>query len=442
RTTFKLNPWKDGDTPLTMSDLNVLSGGQLKFDVRILTCSVTVGRLGEFAPDLVYQNLSFHPEHANSILKLFAAAPNDKATALVPLVMDTALTNGAHIAYTLLSLDSITSSPAEPILEKLNDPAASDADRTGRILLAGGSDGERPLSEAYRGDEGTTDGMPTGFKALEALEDISIVAAPGSTFDYEDATYKPEAAQIQRLLIAHAEQMRYRIAVLDSADNHLPSQVRAYRAELSSSHAALYYPWIKVLDPVTRQPIYLPPSGFVAGIYARNDVNIGVHKAPANEVVRSAIGFSIMINKAQHDVLNPEGINCFRYFEGGGLRLWGARTISSDPEWKYVNLRRYFAYLERSIDKGTQWVVFMNNNESLWAKVRSTVESFLFNEWKSERLMGTKPEEAYFVKCDRSTMTQNDLDNGRLICLIGVSAIRPAEFVIFRIGQWTAGAKS
>ena len=140
--------------------------------------------------------------------------------------------------------------------------------------------------------------------------------------------------------------------------------------------------------------------------------------------------------------LNPEGINAFRFFEGRGFRLWGARTVSSDPEWKYVNLRRYFAYLERSIDKGTQWAVFEPNGEQLWANVRRTIEEFLLNEWQSGALLGDKPEKSYFVRCDRSTMTQNDLDNGRLICLIGVAPLRPAEFVIFRIGQWTADRKS
>jgi phage tail sheath protein FI len=176
----------------------------------------------------------------------------------------------------------------------------------------------------------------------------------------------------------------------------------------------------------------------VAGIYARNDAEKAVFKAPANEVVRGAIGFELLLNKAQQDILNPEGVNCFRFFEGRGFRLWGARTISSDPEWKYISVRRYFAYLERSIDKGTQFVVFENNSESLWAIVTRTVEDFLFNEWRSGALLGTKPEEAFFVRCDRSTMTQNDLDNGRLICLIGVAVVKPAEFVIFRIGQWTA----
>jgi hypothetical protein len=198
---------------------------------------------------------------------------------------------------------------------------------------------------------------------------------------------------------------------------------------------------VRVLDPVTRSEIVLPPSGFVTGIYARNDIERAVYKAPANEVVRGALGFESMLNKAQQEVLNPEGINCFRFFEGRGYRLWGARTISSDPEWKYVNLRRYFAYLEHSIDKHTQWAVFEPNGELLWANVRRTVEDFLLNEWQNGALLGEKPEKAFFVKCDRSTMGQNDLDNGRLVCLIGVAPLRPAEFVIFRIGQWTGDRK-
>ena len=217
--------------------------------------------------------------------------------------------------------------------------------------------------------------------------------------------------------------------------------MRAFRALYDSSHAAFYYPWVRVMDPLTGQENVYPRSGFVAGIYARNDVERAVYKAPANEVVRLALGFETMVTKGQQEVLNPEGVNCFRFFEGRGMRLWGARTMSSDPEWKYVNVRRYFCYLERSIDRGTQWAVFEPNGERLWANVRRTVEDFLLNEWQNGALLGDKPERAYFVKCDRSTMTQNDLDNGRLVCLVGVAALKPAEFVIFRIGQWTADRK-
>jgi phage tail sheath protein FI len=180
----------------------------------------------------------------------------------------------------------------------------------------------------------------------------------------------------------------------------------------------------------------------MAGIFARNDNENGVHKAPANEVLRGAIGLEALINKGQQDVLNPLGINCLRFFENRGNRVWGARTISSDPEWKYLNIRRYFAYLERSIEVSTQWAVFEPNGLELWANVRRAVSDFLFNEWKSDRLAGSKPVEAFFVECDRRTMTQNDLDNGRMICLIGVAPLYPAEFVIFRIGQWTGDRRA
>jgi phage tail sheath protein FI len=178
----------------------------------------------------------------------------------------------------------------------------------------------------------------------------------------------------------------------------------------------------------------------MAGVYANTDVTRGVHKAPANEVVLGALRFEQDINKFQQELLNPNGINCLRSFPGRGHRVWGGRTLSSDPEWKYVNVRRYFNYLERSIEKSTQWAVFEPNGEALWANIRSAVDDFLFNEWKNGRLLGDSPKAAYFVRCDRSTMTQNDIDNGVMVCLVGVAALKPAEFVVFRIGQKTADA--
>jgi uncharacterized protein len=177
-------------------------------------------------------------------------------------------------------------------------------------------------------------------------------------------------------------------------------------------------------------------------VWARTDRERAVWKAPANEVVLGALGFERPIGTAQQEVLNPLGINCLRSFEGRGHRIWGARTASSDPEWKYLNVRRYFVYLERSIDRGTQWAVFEPNGEALWANVRRTISDFLFGEFQAGALLGAKPEAAYFVKCDRSTMTQNDLDNGRLVCQVGVAALRPAEFVVFRVGQWTGDRRN
>ena len=250
--------------------------------------------------------------------------------------------------------------------------------------------------------------------------------------------------------MSHAEKRRsYRIAVLDVPKAKIVSEAKTYKGKIDSKYAGLYYPWVVAPNPDfnpnnpnTPAELVLPPSGFVCGVYARSDVERGVHKAPANEVVRSALRFERLVTTGEQEVLNPLGVNCLRYFAGRGHRIWGARTTSSDPEWKYINIRRYFLYLEHSIDRGTQWSVFEPNGERLWANVRDTVSSFLYNEWINGALLGDKPEQAFFVKCDRSTMTQNDLDNGRLICLIGVAAIKPAEFVIFRIGQKTADART
>ncbi|MGQ3051473.1 MAG: phage tail sheath family protein [Roseateles sp.] len=300
------------------------------------------------------------------------------------------------------------------------------------VRLTGGNDGVLPAAGDYEGQPDPAPAQATGLKQFETIDDIAIVAAPGAT----------DPAAINKLLITHAEQMRYRIALLDPPGGLSVADVRVFRSGLDSSRAALYYPWVTVKDPASDQSLNLPPSGFVAGIFARNDVERAVFKAPANEVVRTAIGFETGINAAEQEVLNPEGINCLRSFAGRGHRLWGARTLSSDPAWKYVNLRRYFAYLEHSIDKGTQWVVFEPHGEALWVQMRAAVSDFLFREWRRGGLLGDKPENAFFVRCDRSTMTQSDLDNGRLVCLIGVAPLKPAEFVILRIGQWTADRRA
>lgn len=283
-----------------------------------------------------------------------------------------------------------------------------------------------------------------GLGALADIDDVSIVAAPDSgDMDGGDASIRAAAD----LLMSHARSMRYRIAVIDGPIGASLNQMRDFRGQFDSKYAATYYPWIKVLDPTERvaqgsppRQLFLPPSGFICGIYARNDVERGVHKAPANEVIYGLTQFEVNINKGRNEVINPEGINALRFFDGRGYRVWGARTMSSDPEWKYVNVRRLFNFIEHSIDKGTQWAVFEPNNQRLWDNIRRTIEDFLLVQWRDGALLGAKPEEAYFVRCDRTTMTQNDLDNGRLICLIGIAPVKPAEFVIFRIGQWTGDA--
>ena len=312
--------------------------------------------------------------------------------------------------------------------------------------LAGGHDGLLAVPDTFAGKAADIDDplkKATGLEALAEIDDVSIVAGP----DFGDLGDTVASRVASQKLVTHAFNMKYRIAVVDGPVGSSLNEIRDFRGQFDSKYAAIYYPWIKVFDPNERfaqgtppRQLVLPPSGFIAGIYARNDVTRGVHKAPANEVVRGLTQFEVNINKPRNEVINPEGINALRFFEGRGYRVWGARTMSSDPEWKYVNVRRLFNFIEHSIDKGTQWAVFEPNNRRLWDNVRRTIEDFLLVLWRDGALLGDKPEEAFFVRCDRTTMVQNDLDNGRLICLIGIAPVKPAEFVIFRIGQWTGDA--
>jgi phage tail sheath protein FI/enoyl-CoA hydratase/carnithine racemase len=266
--------------------------------------------------------------------------------------------------------------------------------------------------------------------ALQALPEaagISVIAAPGYSA-------RAAAAEIQQALIEHVGQPeRFRFAVLDARPAATIDEVLAARSSINSSYAAMYYPWV-----TTQNSVQLPPSGFVCGILARVDTARGVWRAPANETVNGAVDLQAAIDTHGQERLSAQGINSIRSFPSRGILLWGARTTSEDPLWKYVNVRRYFIYLEQSIYAGLQWVVFEPNGEPLWAGVRQTITNFLLNNWRSGALMGTKPEEAFYVRCDRSTMTQNDIDNGRTIAEIGVAPVRPAEFVIIRIGLWTA----
>jgi hypothetical protein len=330
-------------------------------------------------------------------------------------------------------------------------PSSPLAARQVNVTLADGSDGLALTAADYEASSVTftdyqnnpTDLPQRGLVALESIDDISIVAAPGASTGWTTAgTDFTLAQEINNAVITHCENMLYRVAALDTPSSLLPDDALAFRNLRSSNYASVYYPWITIASPADGSPLAVPPAAYMAGIWARSDNNYGVIKAPANEVVRSAIDFATRVNKAQQELLNPEGVNCLRYFPGPGFLVWGARTISDDPEWKYLSMRRYFNYLEKSIDEGTQWVVFEVNGPALWDAVRHTVEDFLLGEWKSGALLGSKPEQGFYVRCDASTMTQDDLDNGRLICLIGVAAAKPAEFVIFRISQWTATAST
>ncbi len=377
--------------------------------------------------EVVYRaaGLSLDKDKKNFVTKVLRQNPEKKLDGLtqpIAIIADGSIEQLHTALYELF----------EPAL--LNPKEDSFDDPRYIIALEGGTDGNLPIAIDYAGETDEQQGS-TGLAVLEEIDDISIVMTPAAASDPDN--HQAVVAE----LLKHCVKMRYRIGLVDSRENMSLSEVRAFRDNFDDSRLALYTPWVVTSDPTGQsQTINLPPSGFMAGIYARTDVDFGVHKAPANTLVLGALRFGKDINKFQQELLNPNGINCLRSFSGRGHRVWGGRTLSSDPEWKYVNVRRYFLYLERSIDKGTQWAVFEPNGEKLWANVATTVESFLFNEWKSGHLLGSKPGSAYFVRCDRSTMTQNDIDNGRLICEVGVAPLRPAEFVVFRVGQKTADA--
>lgn len=299
------------------------------------------------------------------------------------------------------------------------------------IDLSEGSDGTKDkVSPATFMGEDHGPGKRTGIQAFVDNDDVSIMAVPGIT-----------EPSVQLQLIAHCENKANRFAIIDiPQDTKKVNDLKQWRNMFDSSYAAAYHPWLKVFDQMDKRNISIPPSGTIAGIFARSDNTRGVHKAPANEVVRTCVGLDCQYNKGEQDLLNPIGINLVRSFTGQGIRVWGARTLSSNALWKYVNVRRLFIFLEESVKRNTDWVVFEPNDEELWARVKRSLENFLTGVWRDGALVGSSPAEAYFVKIDRTTMTQDDIDNGRLICLIGVSPVKPAEFVIFRFTQFTAGA--
>ena len=307
-------------------------------------------------------------------------------------------------------------------------PSAHDG---GWLALSGGDDRLPALTvEDFIGVDGGS-GARTGIQALEDITELSIVIVPGIW-----------ATSVQSTLINQCETLRYRFAILDPPDGLGIQDIMAFRSPLDTEYAALYYPWVEVLDPSTVQNVDVPPSGHMAGIYAQTDNSRGVFKAPANVEIAQITQISQDVNKREQELLNPVGINALRFFPDRGNRVWGARTLSSESAWKYINVRRLFIYVEASIDNGTQWVVFEPNDQTLWARVRQTITDFLTTTWRSGALQGTTADQAFFVQCDMTTMTQDDIDNGRLICVIGIAPVKPAEFVIFRIQQYTQNSSS
>jgi hypothetical protein len=392
--------------------------------------------------------LSLDPRHSRYIHKIVGAtwvpgAPVDDDTPPNPLRKSDRRSEGASWLVRVHDEETVVANKLAPRLgpAPLVDLLPGGRTRPARLRLVRGDDAVGAIGDAtYMGAPNNEPELRTGIFAFENEEDVSIVAVPGQT--------RPA---VQGALIAHCENMRYRFAVLDGPPppNDSLNDAQSQRQQFDTKYAAFYHPWLLIPDPyppslanVAAYPI--PPSGHVTGIYARTDIERGVHKAPANEVVRGIIGLQRRLNKSEHDLLNPSpvNINVIRDFreQSRGIRVYGGRVITSDPDWKYVNVRRLVIFVESSINRGLQWVVFEPNAEPLWARVRRSISNFLTLVWRNGGLEGTKVEEAYFVKCDRTTMTQTDIDSGRLICVVGIAPVKPAEFVIVRIGLWTAHA--
>jgi phage tail sheath protein FI len=296
------------------------------------------------------------------------------------------------------------------------------------VLNVGKADGEKKGGKAglYIGSDNGP-GTRTGLLAFTDVDDINMVVAPGQT-----------DPAIQDAVLSHCENMRYRFAILDSPEVIEKGGVNKLPKPRDSKYGAYYFPWVEVYDPY-KGNIFMPPSGYMAGVYARVDGERGVHKAPANELVRGALGLKYTVTKGEQDILNPKGINCIREFPNRGIRVWGARTISSDASWRYINVRRLFNMVEASIEIGTQWAVFEPNDQRLWKRVTRDITAFMMRLWRQGALFGATPEEAFYVKCDGETNPPEVIDAGQMICEIGMCPVKPAEFVIFRIGQMPSG---
>ncbi|MFG1830104.1 phage tail sheath family protein [Micromonospora chersina] len=302
-----------------------------------------------------------------------------------------------------------------------------------------------------------TGGKRSGLQLLEAIDEISILAAPG----YHDPVS-------HEALISTAERLRTMVAICDPPPDvedisrltrvATPPKSSGKPAEgtpkpeddppggdrpRQSDFATYYFPWIRVRDPLSGELVLTPPSGHVAGIWARTDALRGVHKAPANEPVRGAVDLAYRVTRPEHDVLNPKGVNVIRFFAGEGIRLWGARTLAAEAsEWRYLNVRRLSIAIEQAIAGGTRWMVFEPNDYTLWRSIRRDIGAFLTRVWRDGALLGRTPEEAFFVKCDEETNPADVRDAGMVVAHIGIAVVKPAEFVVFKLSQWAGGTET
>jgi len=313
----------------------------------------------------------------------------------------------------------------------------------GTYELSGGAIKEKQISlKDYQGSVAER----RGLGGLEPLEDVTMICAPDLMSSYQAGEIDMKGVQaVQQALIDYCELVRYCFAILDAPPGLMPQEMKEWRNAVNydSTRAAVYYPWIEVADLTGKngRTRHVPPSGYMAGVYARTDNTRGVHKAPANEIVRGCLGLEVQVTKGEHDLLNPIGVNVIRSFPGRGIRVWGARTLSSDPSWRYINVRRLFNMIEESIERSTQWVVFEPNDEFLWGRVSRDVRAFLTMVWRSGALFGATPDQAFYVKCDAETNPPEARDLGQMVVEIGIAPVKPAEFVIFRVSQWSGDAQ-
>jgi phage tail sheath protein FI len=284
----------------------------------------------------------------------------------------------------------------------------------------------------------------SGIDGLEVAEDVAMLCVPDLMSAYEHGLIDREGVKaVQLAMINHCERTGNRMALLDPLPDLSPQDVRRWREQetaYDSAFAALYYPWLRVGGPDGR-PIQVPPCGHIAGIYARSDVERGVHKAPANEIVRGALDPALQLTRSEQDILNPGGVNCIRAFTGQGVRVWGARTLASDARWRYVSVRRLFSFVEQSIERGTQWAVFEPNDTMLWSRIRRDITAFLTGVWREGALFGQTASDAFYVKCDAELNPPEIRDRGLLIIEVGLAPVKPAEFVVFRFSQYAGGGQ-
>src|SRR4051794_23780330 len=365
-------------------------------------------------------------------VKVSSGAVNEEFTGLTPKKGRNNLATKVNAQSKLIKIEETGASL----------PEAQRVPATGVFKLSAPSiDPSRVKPTHFEGDVARRKGMG----GLAAVDEITMVAMPDIMSLAGDDGDDAQVRDLQGKMIAHCEGAGDRMAIIDCPPDMLPQDILEWRmntAGYDSKFAALYYPWIEVMDPLTNKPMMVPPSGHVAGLWCRTDATRGVHKAPANEIVMGANGLGFQVTHAEQGGLNKVGINCIRAFPGRGIRVWGARTMSSDPEWRYINVRRLFNFVSESIMEGTQWSVFEPNDEKLWIQLRIAASNFLTRVWNDGALFGSTPDQAFYVKCDSETNPPEVIEAGQVICEIGISPVKPAEFVIFRLSQFSGGEGS